>query len=76
MRGQNELYQELRPDLVLEEFAKVFRIHITTARRWIAEGRIRAIRLPGGRYRIPADEVDRLRQPCQTTKSMRAEQNR
>ena len=49
-------------DYTVEELAEVCRVHVVTVRRWIAEGRIRAIRLPGS-YRIPKVEVDRLRKP-------------
>ena len=44
-----------------QELAELFRVHVSTVRRWIASGRVSAFRLPGGTYRIPADEVSRLR---------------
>jgi excisionase family DNA binding protein len=47
----------------VEEVATLFRVHISTVRRWINLGRVQAIRLPGGVYRIPKAAVDRLRQP-------------
>jgi len=28
--------------------------------KWIRDGKIRAIKTPGGHYRIPMEEVDRL----------------
>jgi excisionase family DNA binding protein len=43
----------------------MLRIHVVTLRRWIRERKIRAIRFPGGDYRIPQEEVDRLRQPVE-----------
>lgn len=52
-------------DFTAEEFAYLCRVHVSTVRRWIALGRVNAIRLPGGRYRIPSFEVERLRQPTQ-----------
>ena len=53
-------------DYTVGELAVYFRVHVTTVRRWIARGDLRAIRLPGGgEYRIPAAEVDRIRQPMQ-----------
>ena len=46
-----------------EEIAEIFKVYVVTVRRWIAAGKLDAIRLPGGGYRISAIEVDRLRQP-------------
>jgi len=43
-----------------EEIAGIFRVHVVTVRRWIAAGQLGAIRLPGGGYRIPQAEFDRL----------------
>ena len=43
-----------------EEIAGIFRVHVITVRRWIAAGQLGAIRLPGGGYRIPQAEFDRL----------------
>ena len=52
-------------DFTPEEVAELCRVHVSTVRRWIALRQLRAIRLPGGTYRIPAEEVSRLRQPMQ-----------
>jgi excisionase family DNA binding protein len=46
--------------LTPEEIAEIFRVHVVTVRRWIAGGQLNAIRLPGGGYRIPQSELDRL----------------
>ena len=35
-------------------------VHPNTLRRWIKEGRVRAVRTPKGRFRIPEEEVLRL----------------
>ena len=43
-----------------EEIAEFLRVHVVTVRRWIAAGQLGAIRLPGGGYRIPQSELDRL----------------
>ena len=43
-----------------EEIAEVFRVHVVTVRQWIAGGQLGAIRPPGGGYRIPQSELDRL----------------
>ncbi len=51
-------------DITVEELARVLRVHRTSVLRWIELGRVKAYRLPGGGgYRIPAVEVDRIRQP-------------
>ena len=63
MQHRGDVRQEERHDFLVEEFAELFRVHVSTARRWIAQGSVRAIRLPGGQYRIPAAEIERLRQP-------------
>ena len=43
-----------------EEIAEILRVHVVTVRRWIAAGQLGAIRLPGGGYRIPQSELNRL----------------
>ena len=53
----------------LGEFAGLCKVHVTTVRRWIAAGRLQVIRLPGGGYRIPGDEVSRIRQPFHVIRS-------
>ena len=52
-------------DFTPEELAEICRVHVSAVRRWITTGRLRAIRLPGGMYRISPAEVERLRQPLQ-----------
>jgi excisionase family DNA binding protein len=47
----------------VEESAALWRVSVPTVRRWIANGRLRVIRLPGGAYRIPIEEIERLHQP-------------
>jgi len=46
----------LRP----KEVCRIFGVSYPTLRRWIKEGRIRAIQTVGGKYRIPESEVKRL----------------
>ena len=54
----------LKRHYTVEEVAELCRVHEATVRRWIAQKHLMAIRLPGGYYRVPADEVDRrLRHP-------------
>lgn len=50
-------------DLTVAELASMCRVHVSTVRRWILMGRVSAIRLPGGYYRIPASVVAALRSP-------------
>ena len=45
------------------EVAKPCRVHPCSVRRWINDGRMEAIPLPGGSFRIPMSELDRLREP-------------
>jgi excisionase family DNA binding protein len=40
-----------------DEVAELLRVHPTTVRRWIASGRVRAIRLPGGNYRLTTEHL-------------------
>jgi len=42
------------------EVAEVLGVDRHTVVKWIKEGRIRAIRLPSGRYRIPESEVKKI----------------
>ena len=46
----------LRP----KEACKLLGVSYVTLRRWIKEGKIRAVRTLGGKYRIPESEVKRL----------------
>ena len=42
------------------EVAEILGVSRHTVVKWIKEGRIRAIRLPSGRYRIPESEVKKI----------------
>jgi len=46
----------LRP----KEVCRILGVSYPTLRRWIKEGRIRAVQTVGGKYRIPESEVKRL----------------
>ena len=50
-------------DFTVEEFSLALRVNLTTVKRWIAKGLVRASQLPGGAYRIPREELARFRQP-------------
>jgi excisionase family DNA binding protein len=42
------------------EVAEIFRVDDSTVRRWCAEGRIGAVKLPTRGFRISRAEVDRI----------------
>ena len=46
--------------LKISEVAKILNVSRHTILNWIREGKIRAIRLPSGRYRIPESEVRKI----------------
>lgn len=45
------------------EAARRLSVSDDTIRRYIARGVLKAVRLPGGEYRIPVAELDRLLTP-------------
>ena len=46
--------------LKVKEAALILNVDRRTIWKWIKEGRIKAIRLPSGSYRIPESEVIRI----------------
>jgi excisionase family DNA binding protein len=48
--------------LTAREVADEFRVHTTTVTRWVRDGRLSAIKTPGGRLRFRRDEVETLLQ--------------
>jgi len=46
--------------LKISEVAKVLNVSMHTVLNWIKKGKLKAIRLPSGRYRIPEGEVRRI----------------
>ncbi|MHA1595538.1 MAG: MerR family transcriptional regulator [Candidatus Baldrarchaeia archaeon] len=44
----------------ISEVARILNVSRHTVLNWIRKGKIRAIRLPSGRYRIPESEVRRI----------------
>jgi excisionase family DNA binding protein len=58
--------------LTVPELAAALRVHPASIYRRIQSGQIRARRLgasPGGRFRIPASELDRLLEPVETARA-------
>jgi putative resolvase len=46
--------------LKVREAALILNVDRRTIWKWIKEGKIKAVRLPSGRYRIPESEVIRI----------------
>lgn len=46
--------------LTAREFARLLRVHRSTAVEWANAGKVRSARTPGGQLRIPRSEVHRL----------------
>ena len=45
---------------LIDEVATELRVSPYTVQRWIRQGKVKAIKLPGGCYRIEGDELDRI----------------
>ncbi len=50
--------------LTTGEVAQYFSVTVNTIKRWISEGKLRAILTPGGHYRIPREEFKRFLAQC------------
>lgn len=50
----------MEPNIRVREAARLLGVHWQTIRRWDREGRLRCVRTPGGRRRVPLSEVQRL----------------
>lgn len=46
--------------LTMPEVAEACRVHVATVRNWARDGRINAIRLPGGTLRVTRAELERI----------------
>jgi excisionase family DNA binding protein len=46
--------------LKTEQVARLLQVNRATVTRWIRLGQLRAVRTPGGTYRIPRRDVERL----------------
>ncbi|MBI2850694.1 MAG: helix-turn-helix domain-containing protein [Chloroflexi bacterium] len=47
----------------VREVAAKLRVSIQAVRRYITEGHLNAVTLPGGYYRIPESELSKITQP-------------
>ena len=47
--------------LTTGDAAKACDVSLVAVKKWIRQGKLRAIRTPGGHFRIPADEFERFR---------------
>jgi molybdopterin-binding protein len=52
------------PLLTPREFAERMGISYPTVKQWLYRGQLRAVKTPGGHYRIPAEEVAKQTQPA------------
>jgi excisionase family DNA binding protein len=46
--------------LTVAEVAGILHVHIRTVHRWIEAGKLKAVRMPNGRYRIRAADADAM----------------
>jgi putative resolvase len=46
--------------LKVKDVARALNVHRTSVERWIKEGKLKAVKLPSGYYRIPEEELNRL----------------
>ena len=52
---------EVKPKVyTAKEVAEMLRVHQSTVTYWVRTGKVKAIRTPGGRIRIPREEVERI----------------
>lgn len=56
LMNSREQERLLRP----REFCEIVGISYQTFKRWVREGKIRAVRLQSGRLRVPYSEVERI----------------
>ncbi|WP_308124244.1 helix-turn-helix domain-containing protein [Mycolicibacterium xanthum] len=51
------------PLLTVTEVARRWHVSVRSVQRWIADGKLPAIRLPGGQYRIRQSDADAAERP-------------
>lgn len=54
----------MTPVMSTRDAARLLGVNIATVRRWVRDGKIESVRLPGGQIRIPVDELARLTRPA------------
>ena len=47
--------------LTIKQISEELQVHPRTVRRWIAKGKLKVIRLPGGSIRIEESELEALK---------------
>ncbi len=52
----------MKAHLTTGDVARAFGVTINTVKAWIRAGTLEAVRLPSGHFRIPARELERLRE--------------
>jgi excisionase family DNA binding protein len=53
--------------LTTRDVADILEVTDETIRRWVAEGRIRHVRLPSGQIRFEPDDIADIRRPVEPT---------
>lgn len=46
--------------LKIKDVAQALNVHRASVERWIKDGKLNAVKLPSGYYRIPEEELNRL----------------
>jgi excisionase family DNA binding protein len=46
--------------LTTAEVARRLRVEVITVQRWLHAGKMKGTKLPGGEWRVPASEVERM----------------
>jgi len=51
-----------KPERLLKprEFCEIVGISYQTFKKWVREGKVRVVRLPSGRLRVPYSELERI----------------
>ena len=60
-RGKERTKPEIVDNVSTSDFAERFSVSPRTVRNWIARGKLEAFQIPGGQYRIPVSEAERLK---------------